>query len=71
MGKITKLPDGSTIERDSCLRVVSMDAKSAREFFGLGPEVRVVDGGPPGRPEKYKPGARLWLIYKSAEDMPS
>lgn len=46
------------IEHDLYLRVVSMSAASAKRFIGL--ETEPVDLGPPARPERHKPGARVW-----------
>ena len=52
------------------LTVVAMDRQGAIDFshrmFGLRPNQidRVVDMGAAGRPEKYKPGARIWHVYQ-------
>lgn len=54
------------------LSVVSMDAKSAIAFFGLDPQkARAIDAGPPDEPHRYKPGARRFHVYRSAENLPS
>ena len=51
-------------------RVVAVDSagaiRFAREMFGVPPERKLmaVDGGPAGRPEKYKPEAREWHVYR-------
>jgi hypothetical protein len=45
-------------ERDLYMQVVSMTAASAKAFVGVDREP--VDLGPPTRPERYKPGARVW-----------
>lgn len=47
-----------TMEHDLYMRVVSMDAESAKAFVGTDQEP--VDLGPPARPERYRDGARVW-----------
>lgn len=51
------------MERDPFVEVVSMDAESARSFFGADPDALVEDVGPPSRPERYKDGARCFRIW--------
>ena len=52
-----------------CIEVVALDEAGARsfcvEFFGMPPEKieRVLDAGPAGRPEKYKPEARTFQVF--------
>jgi hypothetical protein len=41
-------------------RVVTMSADAARAFFGFTDEP--IDLGPPHDPERYKPGARVFLF---------
>lgn len=57
------------------VQVVAMSAESAIAFFGFGPEARAIDVGPPEvdplRPSRWKDGARVWRVYRSAADMPS
>lgn len=60
-----------TIERDPYATVVAMSAEAARKFFGVAESVRVEDGGPPIRPDKYKPGARAWRVYLSEQPKPA
>ena len=54
------------------LRVVSCDEAGARrfahDFFGIPADkvVMIVDGGPAGRPEKYKSKAREFHVYVKA-----
>ena len=53
------------------LSIVSMSAESALRFFGLDPSVaHAVDMGPPDPSRPYKPGARVFHVYRSAAEMP-
>ncbi len=62
----------SKMVHEKFLRVVSCDEAGARrfvhDFFGVPASkvVMIVDGGPAGRPEKYKPTAREFHVYVRA-----
>lgn len=60
-----KKPIESEMEFIPHVDVISMDAKSAIDFFGFGPGAVAIDAGPPPDPERWKPGARVWHVYKS------
>jgi hypothetical protein len=69
---IKRLKDGTTYEPVGYLTVAAMDARAACRFFGLDPDTaRAVDVGPAEPPERYKPGARTFHVYRSAAELPS
>ena len=53
---------GVEVELDRVARVVSMDAESARRFFGAPAGTEVIDLGPPSDPSRWKPGARRYGV---------
>jgi hypothetical protein len=48
-------------------RVVTMSAAAAKRFFGFDDEP--VDLGPPSDPEKYAPGARVYLFPRPKREV--
>ena len=50
-------------ERDDAAYVVAMSKDAARAFFGVGPDVKVEDRGPPPPDRNCKPGARSFAVF--------
>lgn len=50
-------------ERDPYLTVTSTSAERACDFFGVPHDTRVEDTGPPDRPERFHPKARVFHVY--------